>query len=116
MTHPQKFATLRKLWTLLPLGDISILVLYTLNNLFHQSKLGRDFELQNTHIDPFKSPPDVHQVATITVQLGLGSALIDWYRDATSVPIGYLLTDLSPRTDGCFVTPPIAELFHQNFM
>ena len=38
-------------------------------------------------------------MATISVQLGLGSALIDWYRDATSVPFGHLLIDFSPRTN-----------------
>ena len=31
--------------------------------------------------------------------MGLGSELVDWYRDATSVPFGHLLIDLSPRTD-----------------
>ena len=31
MTHVQKFAALRNLWTLLPLADIADLVLYTLN-------------------------------------------------------------------------------------
>ena len=41
----------------------------------------------------------MHQVATLSVQLGLGSALVYWYRDATSVPFGHLLIDLSPRTD-----------------
>ena len=72
---------------------------YIKHNMFHQSKLGRDVELQNTHIDLFKSPRDVHQVATLNVQLGLGWALVGWYRDATSVPFGHLLIDLSPRTD-----------------
>ena len=52
-----------------------------------------------THIDLFKSPRDVHQVATLRVQLGFGSALVNWYRDATSVPFGHLWIDLSPRTD-----------------
>ena len=39
------------------------------------------------------------QVTTLSTQLGLGSELVDWYRDATSVPFGHLLVDLSPRTD-----------------
>ena len=39
------------------------------------------------------------QVTTLSAQFGLGSELIDWYRDATSVPFGHLLIDLSPRTD-----------------
>ena len=73
--------------------------IYIKHILFHQSKLGRDVELQNTHIVLFKSPRDKHQVATLSVQLGLGSALVDSCRDATSVPIGHLLIDLSPRTD-----------------
>ena len=73
--------------------------IYIKHNLFHQSKLGRDVELQNTHIVLFKSPRDVMQVTTLSTQLGLGSELVDWYRDATSVPFGHLLTDLSPRTD-----------------
>ena len=39
------------------------------------------------------------QVTTLSTQLGLGSELVDWYRDATSVPFGHLLIDLSPWTD-----------------
>ena len=73
--------------------------IYIKHNLFHQSKLGRDVELQNTHIVLFKSPRDVMQVTTLSTQLGFGSELVDWYRDATSVPFGQLLVDLSPRTD-----------------
>ena len=41
----------------------------------------------------------MHQFATLNVQFGLGSNLVDWYRDATSVPFGHFLIDLSPRTD-----------------
>ena len=39
------------------------------------------------------------QVTTLGAQLGLGSELIDWYRDATSVLFGLFLIDLSRRTD-----------------
>ena len=73
--------------------------IYIKHNLFHQSKLGRDVELQNTHIVLFKSPRDVMQVTTLSTHLGIGSELVYWYRDATSVPFGHLLIDLSPRTD-----------------
>ena len=69
------------------------------HNLFHQSKLGRDVELQNTHIVLFKSHRDVIPVTTLSTQMGLSSELVDWYQDATSVPFGHLLIDLSPRTD-----------------
>ena len=73
--------------------------IYIKHNLFHQSKLGRDVELQNTQVVPFKSPRDVMQVTTLGAQLGPGSELDDCYRDAMSVPFGLLLIDLSPRTD-----------------
>ena len=73
--------------------------IYIEHNLFPQTKLGRDVELQNTHSILLKSPRDVMQVTTLGAQLGLGSELVDWYRDATSVPFGHLLIDLSPRID-----------------
>ena len=62
--------------------------IYIKHNFFHQSKLGRDVELQNSHIVFFKSPCDVMQLTTLSTQLGLGSELVYWYRDATSVPFG----------------------------
>ena len=75
---------------------------YIKHNFSHQSKLGRDVELQNTHIVHFKSPRDVMQVTTLSTQLGLGSELVDCYRDAKSVHCGHLLIELSPRTDDRF--------------
>ena len=90
--------------------------IYNKHILFHQSKLGRDVELQNTHIVLSKSPRDVHQVAKLSVQLGFGSALVDWYRDATSVLFGHLLIDLSPRTDDrlryCTISGNIPSKFY----
>ena len=73
--------------------------IYIEHSLFHQSKIGRDVELQNTHIVLFKSPRDLMQVSKLSAQMGLRSELIDWYGDRTSVPYGHFLTDLSPRTD-----------------
>ena len=73
--------------------------IYIKHNFFHQSKLRRDFELQNTHIVLFKTPRDVMQVTTLGAQLGLGSELVDWHRGATSVPFDHLLIGSSPRTD-----------------
>ena len=74
--------------------------IYIERNFYHQSKLGGDVELQNTHIVLLKSPRDVMQVTTLGAQLGLGLELVNWYRDATSVPSGHLLIELSPQTDG----------------
>ena len=89
--------------------------IYIKHNLFHQSKLGRDVELQNSDILLFKSPRDVMQVSTLSAQLGLGSELVDRYRDATSVPYGHLLMDLSPRREDrlryCIKTGSIPSKF-----
>ena len=72
--------------------------IYIKHNLFHKSPIGRDVELQNTHIVIFKSPRDVMQISKLGQQLGLGSQFTDWYKDATSKPFGHLLIDLSPQT------------------
>ena len=76
-----------------------LITIYFEHNLFHQSRLGRDVELQNTHMVLFKSPRGVMQVTTHSTQLGLVTELFDWYRDAKSVPFGHLLIGLSPWTD-----------------
>ena len=39
---------------------------YITHNLLHQSRLGRDIELHNTHIVLFKSPRDVLQMNTLS--------------------------------------------------
>ena len=73
-------------------------VIYIKHNLFHKSSLGRDIELQLTHIVLFKNPRDVQQVKHLGKQLGLGSELDIWYKNATQKPFGHLLIDLSPKT------------------
>ena len=72
---------------------------YIKHNLFHKSKFGTEIELWNTHNVLFKSPRDVLEDGRLSVQLGLGLLLVDWYKYATSVPFGQLLIDLSTRTD-----------------
>ena len=56
------------------------------------------------------------QVTTLSTQLGLGSELVDWYRDATSFSFGHLLIDLSPRTDDrlryCTNSGPVPSKFY----
>ena len=58
-------------------GHQGLSTIYIKHNLFHQSKLGRDVELQNTHIVLFKSPRDVMQVTSLGAELGLGSEIVD---------------------------------------
>ena len=86
------------------------------HNLFPQSKLKRDVELQNTRNVLFKSLRDVMPVSKLRAQLGFGSELVAWYRDATSVTYGYLLIDLSSRTDDrlryCTNTGSICSKFY----
>ena len=60
--------------------------------------MGRYLELQNKHLVLFKSPRDVLQINTSSQQLDLGSQLKEWFLDATSVPHGHLLIDLTPKT------------------
>ena len=69
------------------------------HNLFHQSERGRDVELQNKQTVLSESPPEVVHVSPFSAQLRPGSELVDWYRDATSVPFGHLIFDLMPRND-----------------
>ena len=68
--------------------------IYIRYNLIHQNKEGRDDELRNTHILPFKSPRDVMPVNTRNALLGLGSEVIDWYQEATVDLYNHLLTEL----------------------
>ena len=96
--------------------------IYNKYNLFYQSKIGRDVELNDAHTVLLKPPRDVMQVSTIGAELGLGSELFDWCWNAASVPYGHLLIDLSPQTDdrlrscinsGCIPSKPyILELLN----
>ena len=72
--------------------------IYVKHNLFHKSPIGRDAELQNTHIVLFKSPRDVQQIKILARQLGLGDQLVQWYNHATNKPYGHLMIDLDPKT------------------
>ena len=89
---------------------------YNKHNLFQQSKLGGDVELQNTHIVLFKSPRDCHQVATLSVQLGPGSALVELYRDATSLTFVICWLICLREQTIAYATSQKAEKFYQNFM
>ena len=50
---------------------LGLSTIYIQHNLFNQRKLGRDVELQNTHIVFFKSLSDVMQVTTLSTQWDL---------------------------------------------
>ena len=71
-------------------------VIYIKHNLYHKAAIGRDAELQLTHIVLFKSPRDVQQIKRLGTQLGVN--LVEWYNDATTNPYGHLMIDLNPKT------------------
>ena len=72
---------------------------YNRHNLFHQRKFARDVEPQNAHIVRFKPRRDEMQVSTPSENIGLGSELVEWFGEATSVPYRQLITELSSRRD-----------------
>jgi len=73
-------------------------VIYIKHNIFHKSPLGRDIELQNTHIVLFKNPRDVNQIKVLAKQLSIVE-LTDWYHEVTdNHPYGHLMIDLSAKT------------------
>ena len=52
-------------------SDRGLSTVYIGHHWFHQTKLGKVVELQNTHKVNFISPPDVVQVNTLSPHLGL---------------------------------------------
>ena len=85
---------------------------YFMPKLFHQSKLGRDVEMQNTHIVLFTSPAEVLRVSRLCAQLGLGSKLVDSYQD---VPYGYFYLTCRPEQSIVYVIvqtlDPVSKFF-----
>ena len=79
------FATLNRLLKLLLLENIVDRVLFPLStNCFIRAHLGETLT-SSTRFVFFKSPCNALQVSTLRAQLGLGSEVVDCYRDATSV-------------------------------
>ena len=72
--------------------------IYIEHNLFHQSRLGRDVELQNTHNVLFVSSwRNASNYPQHTVGSWFGTS---WLVSRCNVcPFAHLLIDLSPRTD-----------------
>ena len=98
--HLKRFAIQKRLLILLLLADIVDWILFTLNTTsFIKANLGETLS-SRTHKVFFSSLPVMPCKSVLLVHnLGLGSELVDWYRNATSVPFGHFLIDLSPRTD-----------------
>ena len=77
----------------------SVSVLYLTQNLFFQGKQNRTISLNTHYMVLFKNPRDASQIAVLGKQMypNKSKILVEAFRDATSVPYGYLLVDM--RTD-----------------
>ena len=73
-------------------------VLYLTQNLFYNGKHTRTSSLNAHYLVLFKNVRDTTQVANLARQMFPGQShfMLDAFRDATSIPFGYLLVDLRP--------------------
>lgn len=72
-------------------------VIYITQNLFDRAASHRTISLNAHYLVLFKNPRDKSQISVLSRQLALPH-LMSAYQEATQVPHGYLLVDLSPHT------------------
>ena len=72
-------------------------VIYITQNLFDRAVQHRTISLNAHYLVLFKNPRDKSQIEVLSRQLQM-SHLRPAYDEATSIPHGYLLVDLSPQT------------------
>jgi hypothetical protein len=82
----------------------NLTVIHLTQNLFYKSKCQRTLSLNSHYIILFKNVRDVTQIATLARQMYPSRVhyMVEAYKDATSVPYGYLLIDLRPETEERF--------------
>ena len=75
-------------------------VLYLVQNLFPKNKESRTISLNSQYMVVFKNPRDASQMSHLARQMYPGHArfMQQAFKDATSVPYGYLLVDLKHDT------------------
>src|SRR6218665_1604676 len=78
----------------------NVSVLYLTQNLFYNGKHTRTISLNAHYLVLFKNVRDTTQVANLARQMFPGQShfMLDAFRDATSIPLCYLLVDLRPDT------------------
>ena len=76
-------------------------VIFITQNLFHQGRGQRDISLNAHYIVVFKNPRDAAQISYLARQICPENPkfIQEAYKDATSVPHGYLLLDLKQNTN-----------------
>lgn len=75
---------------------LNMSVIFISQNLYIQGKYSRTISLNLHYIIATKSNRDISQISVLARQTGLRKTLQQAYSDATSIPFGYLLIDLSP--------------------
>ena len=75
-------------------------VLYLVQNLFPKNKESRTISLNSQYMVVFKNPRDASQMSHLARQMYPGRVKFvqEAFKDATSVPYGYLLVDLKQDT------------------
>lgn len=79
---------------------LSASVIFICQNIFHKGKGQRDISLNSHYIIAYKSPRDRTQIASLARQIEPGNAsyISEIFADATTIPYGYLLLDLTQTT------------------
>lgn len=79
----------------------NISVILITQNIFHQGKYCRDISLNCKYMVVFKNPRDKSQIFPLARQIfpENPSSLVKVYKEATSMPYGYLFLDLTQTTD-----------------
>lgn len=72
-------------------------VIYITRNVFNRAAQHRTISLNAHYLVLFKNPRDKSQIVVLSRQLDMPH-LISAYHDATRIPHGYLIVDLSPQT------------------
>lgn len=79
---------------------LNMSVIFIVQNIFHKGKGMRDISLNSHYIVAYKSPRDRNQFGTLSRQICPGNTryINEAFEDATSVPYGYLVMDLTQTT------------------
>lgn len=79
---------------------LSVSVMFICQNIFYKGKSQRDISLNSHYIVTYKNPRNRLQFATLARQIcpQNGPYMKEIFEDATSVPYGYLVMDLTQTT------------------
>ena len=75
--------------------------IFITQNIFHKSSHLRTMNLNSSYLVLFKNPRDANQISYLARQMypaGQSRFMLDAFKDATSVPYGYLFVDLKQDT------------------